>query len=166
MDERPSDLSSPGTDSVAADQLQVIATRVGAELFCIDILQVREIVRTSEFAVTRVPNAHGYVEGVVNLRGKIVPVIDLRQRLGLSTTGDGSKSRMVVVEIHDAIAGLTVDAVSEVLQLPRASFADTGGGHGRVANVNGQIMTFIEPRQLLGPGSLAADPMADTVEGA
>lgn len=152
------DMNSVAT-AVASErkQIQVIALRIGPELFCLDILSVREIVRTGEFSVTRVPNAFPYIDGVVNLRGKIVPVVDLTRRLELESVSS-DKGRMVVLEIGDAMVGFLVDSVSEVLVLDADTFEGDetpGEGFGQTATVKGKIMTLIDVGQLLQQDSLS-----------
>jgi purine-binding chemotaxis protein CheW len=77
--------------------LQLVSFKIGNEEFGVDILQVQEINRLVE--VTRVPNAPDFVEGVMNLRGRIVPVVNLRKRLGLEKRENDKDTRIVVVEI-------------------------------------------------------------------
>lgn len=82
----------------------------------IDIYNVRVIEKVSKY--TRVPNAEDYVKGVINLRGEVVPVIDLVKRFGvLSENIDDSESRIVIVSVKDVVVGLLVDSSSEVLTL-------------------------------------------------
>lgn len=95
--------------------LQLVGFRVGAEEFAINILQVQEIIRSQQ--LTRVPNSPDYMEGVMNLRGKIIPVIALRKRFGLALAAPDKQNRIVVVEIQGNVLGFIVDAVSEVLRL-------------------------------------------------
>lgn len=135
-----------------ADLIQVIGLEVANERFIIDILHVREIVRFSELEITRVPHAHPYILGVVNLRGKVVPVVSLGTRLGLPSQERSRQSRLVVVDIADRLMGFTVDAVSEVLRLnqdqiePAAAAEDYVAG---TATVNHQIMTLLDLGKLL-----------------
>jgi purine-binding chemotaxis protein CheW len=96
--------------------LQLVGFRVGGEEFVIDILRVQEIIRTQQ--LTRVPNSPEFMEGVMNLRGKIIPVIGLRKRFGLEEIPPDKQNRIVVVEIQGAVLGFVVDAVSEVLRIP------------------------------------------------
>jgi purine-binding chemotaxis protein CheW len=96
--------------------LQLVGFRVGEEEFAIDILRVQEIIRAPQ--LTRVPNAPEVMEGVMNLRGKIIPVIALRRRFGLEEVPPDKQNRIVVVEIQGTVLGLSVDAVSEVLRFP------------------------------------------------
>jgi purine-binding chemotaxis protein CheW len=95
--------------------LQIVGLRVGRETVGLPISLVREIVRVPE--ITPVPNAPDHIEGVINLRGRIVAVIDLRKRFGESAPERSPKNRIVVVEIEDRWVGLLVSAASEVLRI-------------------------------------------------
>ncbi len=96
--------------------LQLVGFHVGAEEFVIDILRVQEIIRTQQ--LTRVPNSPDCMEGVMNLRGKIIPVIALRKRFGMEEVAPDKQNRIVVVEIQGTVLGFVVDSVSEVLRIP------------------------------------------------
>jgi purine-binding chemotaxis protein CheW len=96
--------------------LQLVSFHVGGEEFGIDILRVQEIIRAQQ--LTRVPNSPEFMEGVMNLRGKIIPVIALRKRFGLEEAPPDKQNRIVVVEIQGTVLGFIVDAVSEVLRIP------------------------------------------------
>jgi len=96
--------------------LQIVGFRIGRETFGLPIAIVREIVRVPE--ITSVPNAPEYIEGVINLRGRIIPVVDLRKRFGQEATTLSKKSRIVVVELNGRTVGLIVNSASEVLRLP------------------------------------------------
>jgi purine-binding chemotaxis protein CheW len=96
--------------------LQFVGFHVGGEEFVIDILRVQEIIRAQQ--LTRVPNSPECMEGVMNLRGKIIPVIALRKRFGLQDAPADKQNRIVVVEIEGNVFGFAVDAVSEVLRIP------------------------------------------------
>jgi len=103
--------------SVNKDELlQLVSFTIGDEEFGVDILKVQEINRMLE--VTRVPNVPNYVEGVINLRGKVIPIIDLRSRLGMERKEHDHNTRIVVVELCGKLAGFVVDAVREVLRIP------------------------------------------------
>lgn len=99
-----------------AKDVQVVGLRIGRETYGIPIALVREIVRVP--VITAVPNALEYVEGVINLRGKIVSVMDLRKRFGESNVENSKKNRIVVVEIDKRTVGLIVNSASEVLKIP------------------------------------------------
>ncbi|MFY9531001.1 MAG: chemotaxis protein CheW [Candidatus Acidiferrales bacterium] len=96
--------------------LQLVGLRIGRETFGLPISMVREIVRVPE--ITAVPNAPDYIEGVINLRGRIIPVVDLRKRFGETDITLNKKNRIVVVEMADRLVGLIVHAASEVLKIP------------------------------------------------
>jgi len=95
--------------------LQVVGFRIGNETFGVRIGSVREIVRVPE--ITAVPSAPETVEGVINLRGKIIPVMDLRKRFGQSEIQPDKKNRILVVELEGKLVGLIVNAASEVLKI-------------------------------------------------
>jgi purine-binding chemotaxis protein CheW len=96
--------------------LQVVGFRIGSETFGVLIASVREIVRVPE--ITAVPSAPETVEGVINLRGKIIPVMDLRKRFGHFDVQPDKKNRILVVELDNKLVGLIVNAASEVLKIP------------------------------------------------
>ena len=98
--------------------LQLVSFNIGGEEFGVDILKVREINRMIE--VTRVPNAPEFVDGVINLRGKVIPIIDLRRRFGMARKDHDKNTRIVVVELNGRVIGFVVDAVSEVLRIPKS----------------------------------------------
>lgn len=97
-------------------ELQVVGFRIGRETFGLPIASVREIVRVPE--ITSVPNAPDYIEGVINLRGRIIPVVDLRKRFGEKSLESSKKNRIVVVEMDNRAIGLLVNSASEVLKIP------------------------------------------------
>jgi purine-binding chemotaxis protein CheW len=102
-------------DAVLGEERQLVVFQLGAELYGVDIARVHEIIRLQ--AITRVPRAPKFVEGVINLRGKVIPVVDLRRRFGLPTAEHTRATRIVVVEIGDQVVGIIVDSVSEVLRI-------------------------------------------------
>jgi purine-binding chemotaxis protein CheW len=97
-------------------ELHIVGFKVGRETYGVPITSLHEIVRVPE--VTAVPDAPEYVEGVINLRGKIVSVLDLRKRLGETKVAPNRKNRILVVEHQGRLAGLIVDSASEVLKIP------------------------------------------------
>jgi purine-binding chemotaxis protein CheW len=97
--------------------IQLVGFRIGRETFGIPIGLVREIVRMME--ITSVPDAPDYVEGVINLRGRIIPVIDLRKRFREPGIAPDKRNRILVAELEGRLVGLIVDAASEVLKLAR-----------------------------------------------
>ncbi|MDH7577919.1 MAG: chemotaxis protein CheW [Bacillota bacterium] len=100
-------------------EIQLVIFRLGAEEYGVPITQVQEINRLT--TPTKIPKAPAFVEGVINLRGKVLPVIDLKKRFGLEGTVYTDEARIVVVEIAGHTVGVIVDVVSEVLRLPLSS---------------------------------------------
>jgi purine-binding chemotaxis protein CheW len=101
--------------SAGGDEQQLVVFQLGAEFYGVDIARVHEIIRMQ--GVTRVPRAPSFVEGVINLRGKVIPVVDLRRRFGLPSAEHTRASRIAVVEIGEQVVGIVVDGVSEVLRV-------------------------------------------------
>lgn len=96
-------------------EMQLVTFNLGKEEFAVPILQIQEINRLVD--ITRVPKSPEFVEGVINLRGKVIPIIDLRKRFGLPQAELGKYARIVVVNMEGRMVGLIVDSVSEVLRL-------------------------------------------------
>lgn len=96
--------------------IQLVTFRIGEEEFGVDILAVQEIIRT--MAITKVPKAPDFVEGVINLRGKVIPIVDLRKRFGMPPRDTDKHNRIIVIETGAIIVGFMVDSVSEVLRIP------------------------------------------------
>ncbi len=103
-------------ESQSEGLLQLVSFNLGKEEFAVDILKIQEINRMVE--ITKVPKSPEFVEGVINLRGKVIPIIDLRKRFNLPGSENTKQTRIVVVDIDNKVVGLVVDAVSEVLRLP------------------------------------------------
>ncbi len=99
--------------------LQLVTFKVADEEFGLDILKVQEIIRIME--ITRVPRAPAFVDGVINLRGKVIPIIDLRQRFGMERREHDQQTRIIVIELDRLIVGFVVDSVSEVLRIPAST---------------------------------------------
>jgi purine-binding chemotaxis protein CheW len=100
----------------SSELLQLVSFKIGNEEFGVDILKVQEINRMMQ--ITKVPNAPEFVDGVINLRGRIIPIIDLRIRLGMVKREHDKSTRIVVVELDGKTVGFIVDEVSEVLRIP------------------------------------------------
>jgi len=105
--------------------LSMVGFSVGDEEFCIDILKVQEIIRLVD--ITRIPSAPEYVEGIISLRGKVIPVIDFRKRCSLfgGTQWGKHHKRIVVASIGERTIGLIVDKVSQVLKLEQGNISAT-----------------------------------------
>ena len=97
--------------------LQLVSFFIEDEEFAVDILYVQEINRMLQ--VTKVPNAPDYVNGVINLRGRVIPVINLRLRLGMPRKEPDKNTRIIVMEVNEKTVGFIVDSVNEVLRIPQ-----------------------------------------------
>jgi purine-binding chemotaxis protein CheW len=103
---------------------QLVIFKLGDEEFGVDILQAKEIEKLEQ-EVTRVPKSPKFVEGVINLRGEIVPIVDLRKRFGLAVRPIGPDTRVIIVEINDNLIGMIVDIVAEVVRVNVADLLAT-----------------------------------------
>jgi len=141
-------------------ELHIVGFQVGRETYGVPITSLHEIVRVPE--ITAVPDAPEYLEGVINLRGKIVSVMDLRKRFGQKQAALKRQNRILVVEHAGRLAGLIVDSASEVLKIPAeavepppAAFQDGGlncvTGLGKVA---GRLVVLLDMNKLLRPVEL------------
>ncbi len=99
------------------EEIQLVTFKLGKEEFGLYIEDVREINRLAE--ITAVPNAPSFVEGIINLRGNVIPAIDLRKRFNLETVKHGDSTRVIIVDILDKTTGLIVDSVSEVIRISK-----------------------------------------------
>ena len=150
--------------------LQVVGFRIGNETYGVRIGSVREIVRVPE--ITSVPSAPETVEGVINLRGKIIPVMDLRKRFGNREITADKKNRILVVELDNKLIGLIVNSASEVLKIspaeieaPGSVFADGESGYVTgVGKLRDRLIILLDISKLLHRPELtrleeAADPV-------
>lgn len=104
------------------DLVQMVGFVVGKELFGVNILSVQEIIR--EAPITAIPDSPDFIEGVINLRGNIIPVIDLRKRLKVYREEDGNKGIWIIIlNIQGRVTGFIVDAVTKVIKVPRGTLS-------------------------------------------
>jgi len=144
------------------DDAQVVIFRLGAEEFGVPIMSVQEIVRVPE-VLTRVPRTPRFVEGVINLRGTVLPVIDQRRRLGMDTIERNDRQRIMVFTLGGQRTGFIVDSVAEVLRIGRQQIdaaPELSDEQGRlitqVAKLDGdrRLVMLIDPAHLLGAREL------------
>ncbi len=134
--------------------LQLVSFNVAEEEYGLPILKVQEIIRMQGF--TRVPNSPPFVEGVINLRGKVIPVITLRKRFGLDPQPHSRQSRIVVAEVSGAIIGFVVDSVSEVLRISPAEIEPAprlGNSHQEfiagVVKLDGGLLILLDVERVM-----------------
>jgi len=135
---------------------QLVTFRLGGEEFGVDIMRVQEIIRIPP--ITRVPKAPAYVEGVINLRGNVIPVVSLRTRFGMERVEDTDLSRIIVLQVHKKVFGIRVDAVTEVLRLddsaiepppPVALGMDSQFIHG-VGKIGERLLILLDLDNMMG----------------
>ncbi|HUJ68691.1 MAG TPA: chemotaxis protein CheW [Syntrophorhabdales bacterium] len=150
---------------MSEQSLQLVTFHLADEEFGIDIKMVQEINRMIN--ITKMPGTPAHVEGVVNLRGKVIPVVSLRKKLGFQEIERDKATRIMVVEIEGNILGFIVDSVSEVLRIDDAKIepaptltGTTDSGHIEgVINLADRILMLLDLKALFGgdlPGAKAA----------
>ncbi len=143
-----------------AKDLHLVGFRIGRETFAVPINLVHEIVRVPD--ITAVPDAPDYIEGVINLRGKIVSIVDLRKRFGEKEITRTKKNRILVVEVEGKHVGLIVDAASEVLKLPQGDVEAPPNVFEQgelnyvtgVGKLNDRLIILVELNKILQQGEL------------
>lgn len=131
-DKNPS--ASPTTcesTTLEANQSQLVSFRLANEEYAVDIMRVQEIVLMGR--ITRMPNVPEYLRGLINLRGHVIPIVDLRIRFGLRQTEPSEDSRVIILNVNQKTLGIIVDSVNEVLriqadQVDSSSLGVTGTG--------------------------------------
>ena len=144
-------------NNVAAEEnLQVVAFKLRNEEYGVSILNVQEIRNLTD--ITRVPFAQEFIKGVINLRGSVLPVIDLKQRLGLEETPYTDDTRIVTVNIGDLHVGMLVDAVTEVLTLTAKPLDPKKAINGKdltkflsgIGNIDGRLIIMLNLEEIIG----------------
>lgn len=104
------------------ESVQVATFHIGSEEYGVDISQIQEIIRMVE--ITRVPRTPAFMEGVINLRGQLIPIVDLRARFGLERREPTKNTRIIVTDIGTKRVGIIVDSATEVLTIPLESIEE------------------------------------------
>lgn len=141
-------------------ELHIVGFRVGRETFGVPITQVHEIVRVPE--ITAVPDAPECIEGVINLRGKIISIVDMRKRFGERDIQPSKKNRILVVEVEGKKVGLVVDSASEVIRMSASEiepapnvFQETEINYVTgVGKLKGRLIILIDLGRILKGGEL------------
>ena len=103
----------------SGDELQLVVFNIGTEEFGVEIMNVQEIIRMTN--ITKIPQASGYVKGIINLRGRIIVVINLNVIMGMESKEQNENTRIIVADIGETVMGFIVDSVSEVIRLQQSS---------------------------------------------
>ncbi|HET7522356.1 MAG TPA: chemotaxis protein CheW [Bacillales bacterium] len=142
------------------EEMKAIVFQLNEEEYGVDILQVRSIEKMQ--AITRVPRAPEFVSGVINLRGVVTPVIDLRKRFSLKQRDTTEETRILVVDVDGTDAGLIVDHATDIVDIPVHAIeppADIVGGvkaeylHG-VAKLKDRLLILLNLEKVLNPGEV------------
>ena len=148
--------NNENTNVATEESLQVVAFKLRNEEYGVSILNVQEIRNLTD--ITRVPFAQDFIKGVINLRGSVLPVIDLKQRLGLEETPYTDDTRIVTVTIDDLDVGMLVDAVTEVLTLTAKPIDAKKAVNGKeltkflsgIGNIDGRLIIMLNLEEIIG----------------
>ncbi|HXE97928.1 MAG TPA: chemotaxis protein CheW [Dongiaceae bacterium] len=111
--------------------IQLVSFMLADEEYGVEVLKVREIIRMP--TITKMPNVPHHVEGIINLRGKVIPIISMRRRFGLMENGNNIQTRIIIMDVSGRLTGFIVDSVSEVIRIhsseiqPPPSMVTSGG---------------------------------------
>ncbi len=153
---------TPHVTSHDVDPKELVAFRIGSQEFCVDIQAVREI--RGWTPATPLPHSPDYVRGVINLRGAVLPVVDLAARLGLRTTEPSARHVIIVSRIGDQLVGLLVDAVSDILTVtedtmqptPDVAYDADGAFVKGLLPIDGRMISLVSLDRMLPPQLEAA----------
>ena len=150
-------MANKENNNVATEEsLQVVAFKLRNEEYGVSILNVQEIRNLTD--ITRVPFAQDFIKGVINLRGSVLPVIDLKERLGLEETPYTQDTRIVTVTVGDLHVGMLVDAVTEVLTLTAKPIDAKKAINGKeltrflsgIGNIDGRLIIMLNLEEIIG----------------
>lgn len=144
------------SQGVSEELLQLVSFKIDSEEYGIDILKVQEINRMPD--ITKVPQAPHYVDGVINLRGKVIPIINTRRKFNIAEKESDKDTRIVVVDIKGEVIGLVVDSVNEVLRIPHSIVEpppnvtiDSGADYiTGVARLDDRLLILLDLARLVG----------------
>ena len=148
--------NNENTNVATEESLQVVAFKLRNEEYGVSILNVQEIRNLTD--ITRVPFAQDFIKGVINLRGSVLPVIDLKERLGLEETPYTQDTRIVTVTVGDLHVGMLVDAVTEVLTLTAKPIDAKKAINGKeltkflsgIGNIDGRLIIMLNLEEIIG----------------
>lgn len=124
----PKTLVPVNTNEISAGLTQLVTFSLDNEEYGVDVLKVREIIRMP--AITHMPNTPSYVVGIINLRGKVIPIISLRNRFCLMEADYSNRTRIMVMDVDGELMGFVVDAVSEVIRISASEIQPSPAGMG------------------------------------
>lgn len=144
---------------------QLVGFRLGDDDYAIPITKIQEIILMKP--VTRVPQSPAFIEGLINLRGVVIPVINLRRRLGLATREVDDETRTIVLNVHGKTVGCIVDAVTRVMRLgadqiqppPTTVLAVARNYISGLAKLEEQLIIILDVERLFDPAELVAEPV-------
>jgi purine-binding chemotaxis protein CheW len=150
--------TSDGGSAEGEEVLELLAFKLADEEYAVDVLMIKEIIRSVE--VTRVPRRPDFIKGIISLRGKVIPIFDLRIRLGLKESESNRDTRILVVAVQKGMIGVITDGVTEVVKVnsreiepPPAVGGGSSEGHLKgVTRVNGRLIILLDLEKAVWSG--------------
>ena len=155
------------SDGKLDDLMQLVSFRLGQEEFGLDILRVQEINRMVN--ITQVPQSPHYCEGIINLRGKVIPVINLRKKFDMEVLEWNKMTRILVCDVDGKVIGMIVDSVEEVLKIPQSTVEPTPDIVSTVnseyiegiAKRDDQLLIFLNVSRIASEANQMVDPVEE-----
>lgn len=160
------DSAPPGRDTRAADSskiIQLVGFRLDGDDYAIPITKIQEIILMKP--ITRIPQVPAFLEGLINLRGVVIPIINLRKRFGMADRAEDDETRTIVLNLHDKTVGCIVDAVTRVMRLtseqiqpaPTTVLAIARSYIEGLARLDERLLIVLDVEKLFDPAELAID---------
>lgn len=162
VEQSPADMTDGESAAAASATNQIVSFRLANEEYGVDIMRVQEIILPG--AITEMPEVPDYIRGLINLRGHVIPIVDLRTRFGLPVGDRTEHTRIIVVNVKKRTIGMVVDAVSEVLRIDRdqlepAPSSIVGTEHGHVKSLvkfDDKLLILLDIERILSNDEMAA----------
>jgi len=143
-------MTEPKTEDKGTAELHLVVFKLGEEEYGVDINTIREIIRYPQ--ITRVPNTPHYVDGVINLRGQITTIMNLRKKFAMDSAGMDENTRVLIIDMGNELIGIVVDGVSEVLKVDPKNVLSMDGMDSAIdqeyisgmANLEGRLIILID----------------------
>ncbi len=153
-----------------AQEGKYLTFELGHEEYGVEILKVREIIGLME--ITDVPQTPGFIQGIINLRGRVIPVVNLRRRFGMDEVNAAKENCIIIIDLNDSLIGALVDSVSEVQNIgsdqiePAPSFGNTVSTNyiTGIGKINGKVNILLDIGKVLSPEELGFVSVIGAVE--
>ena len=147
---------------IEVEEVQYVTFVIGEELYGVDVTRVQEIIGMTQ--ITSVPNSAVFMRGVINLRGAVVPVVDLRSRFSMADKSYDFFTVIIIVEVHSRLIGMIVDSVSDVVKLPLGSIQSTPSFNAKIetnfiegiGQIDSNLVVILDVDKILSSGEISS----------